>query len=94
MRVNNIYLTNAIIREEFLDYTDRHDKFVVHGHTIAWEPQITPNRIGIDTGAFVSGVLTCLVLEGTSRDFLRTSGPTAGRTDTFSLIGYLRGFFD
>ncbi len=82
------------IREEFLDSADRHDKFVVHGHTITWEPHIAPNRIGIDTGAFVSGVLTCLVLEGTTRDFLHTSGPAAGRTDTFSLIGYIRGFFD
>jgi serine/threonine protein phosphatase 1 len=33
---------------------------------------VKANRIGIDTGAFASGCLTCLVLEGTNRHFLQT----------------------
>jgi Calcineurin-like phosphoesterase. len=60
------------IREKFLNSTADHGKVVVHGHTIHPEPQIRPNRIGIDTGAFASGRLTCLVLEGTERRFLAT----------------------
>jgi serine/threonine protein phosphatase 1 len=33
---------------------------------------VRPNRIGIDTGAFATGRLTCLVLEGDNRRFLHT----------------------
>lgn len=52
------------IREPFLSDPRRHEKFVVHGHTMTEEPEIKTNRIGIDTGAYVTGVLTALVLEG------------------------------
>ncbi len=60
------------IRERFLDWTGRHDKVVVHGHTISRSPELRPNRIGIDTGAFATGVLTALVLAGEAQDFIRT----------------------
>ena len=60
------------IRESFLDSRADHGKVVVHGHTITWEPEVRVNRIGIDTGAFASGVLTCLVLDGETREFLHT----------------------
>lgn len=60
------------IREEFLDDAGDHGKIVVHGHTIARSPEVRPNRIGIDTGAYATGVLTCLVLEGAERAFLQT----------------------
>jgi serine/threonine protein phosphatase 1 len=60
------------IRDEFLDSTADHGAIVVHGHTIAPEPVVRPNRIGIDTGAYASGTLTCLVLDGDNRRFLRT----------------------
>ncbi len=62
------------IREEFLDDAGDHGKIIVHGHTIARAPEVRPNRIGIDTGAYASGVLTCLVLEGAGRAFLQTAG--------------------
>ena len=62
------------IREEFLDDAGDHGKIVVHGHTIARSPEVRPNRIGIDTGAYATGVLTCLVLEGAERAFLQTAG--------------------
>ncbi len=58
------------IREEFLNASDDHGRVVVHGHTVVGEPEVRPNRIGIDTGAYASGRLTCLVLEGESRRFL------------------------
>jgi calcineurin-like phosphoesterase family protein len=63
------------IREEFLGCEDDFGKIIVHGHTITWEPEVKSNRIGIDTGAFASGVLTALVLEGREQDFLTVSGP-------------------
>lgn len=60
------------IREDFLRSTADHGKMVVHGHTISAEPEVRANRIGIDTGAFATHRLTCLVLEGTERRFLVT----------------------
>ena len=60
------------IRKAFLDSNADHGAVVVHGHSISEQPVIRPNRIGIDTGAYRSGVLTCLLLEGPLRDFLRT----------------------
>ena len=59
------------IRQRFLDSGADHGVVVVHGHSIAPEPEVRHNRIGIDTGAYRSGVLTCLVLEGAERGFLQ-----------------------
>ena len=52
------------IREPFLFDDSDHGFIVVHGHTIRPEVEIRPNRIGIDTGAYRTGVLTALVIEG------------------------------
>lgn len=60
------------IRGEFLEHTGGFSKVVVHGHTPARTPDARTNRIGIDTGAFFTGRLTALVLEGTKRTFLHT----------------------
>jgi serine/threonine protein phosphatase 1 len=60
------------IRDRFLESTLDHGVVVVHGHTVTPEPVIRANRIGIDTGAWRTGVLTCLVLEGDQRAFLST----------------------
>jgi serine/threonine protein phosphatase 1 len=62
------------IREPFNSSTRDHGAVVVHGHTIADEVQMLPNRIGLDTGAFRSGVLSCLVLEGEQRRLIQTGG--------------------
>ncbi|MEM6909440.1 MAG: metallophosphoesterase family protein [Pseudomonadota bacterium] len=61
------------IRERFLNHTGPLEKVVVHGHTIFDEVMDCGNRIGIDTGAFRSGVLTALVLEEDTRRILQTS---------------------
>lgn len=61
------------IREPFLSWQEPHEKLVVHGHTINEQPQDKGNRIGIDTGAYNTGRLTCLVLEGTSRRYIVAS---------------------
>jgi serine/threonine protein phosphatase 1 len=60
------------IREEFLASHDFHGKIVVHGHSYRTEPEVCANRIGIDTGAYATGRLTCLVLEGQGIRFLTT----------------------
>jgi serine/threonine protein phosphatase 1 len=52
-----------LIREPFLSSPHDFGKVVVHGHTVAAEPTVRSNRIGIDTGACWTGCLTCLVLE-------------------------------
>jgi serine/threonine protein phosphatase 1 len=58
------------IREDFLDSRMDFGKVVVHGHTPVDQPDNLPNRINIDTGAFFTGRLTCVALEGASRRFL------------------------
>ena len=60
------------IRSEFLDFRGDHGAVVVHGHTITDEVEERANRIGIDTGAFASGRLTALGLEGGERWYLST----------------------
>jgi serine/threonine protein phosphatase 1 len=60
------------IREEFLTSTLDFGKVVIHGHTPMEWPDVQPNRINIDTGAFATGRLTCLVLEGDRHRFLFT----------------------
>ena len=54
------------IREEFLSSSDDFGKIVVHGHTPTREVEVAPNRINVDTGAFATGRLSCLVIEGES----------------------------
>jgi serine/threonine protein phosphatase 1 len=54
------------IRSEFLDCEEDFGKFIVHGHTPVREPDIRPNRINIDTGAYATGKLTLLTIEGSS----------------------------
>jgi len=68
------------IREPFLlDETD-HGAIVVHGHTITSEVDERPNRIGIDTGAYRTGVLTALAIEGPERWLIATAAENAADT--------------
>lgn len=60
------------IRDEFLNSKRDHGHIVVHGHSISGEVEFRDNRIGIDTGAFNTGRLTCLVLDGAGRAILDT----------------------
>lgn len=66
------------IREPFLSTPASHGAVIVHGHTIDEEPQIRPNRIGLDTGAYTSGRLTAMGLEGEARWLLRAQAPAEG----------------
>ncbi|WP_022676013.1 metallophosphoesterase family protein [Novosphingobium sp. B-7] len=55
------------IRGEFIADRTPRDFAVVHGHTIVDEPELSPLRVGIDTGAYASGRLTAVGLEGAER---------------------------
>jgi serine/threonine protein phosphatase 1 len=60
------------IREEFLSSRADFGKIVVHGHTPTESPEVLPNRINVDTGAFMTGRLTCAVLDKGRPRFLST----------------------
>ena len=63
------------IRHEFLGSDADHGCVVVHGHSISENGIVTrPNRIGIDTGAYRTGILTALALEGDRSWSLATDG--------------------
>ena len=52
------------IRDEFLDCDEPHPAVIIHGHTPARAVQWRSNRVGIDTLAYASGVLTAFAAEG------------------------------
>lgn len=63
------------IREPFLlDDTD-HGFVVVHGHTISSEVEERSNRVGIDTGAYRTGVLSAFAVESANHWLLDTRPP-------------------
>lgn len=68
------------IRKEFLECRDAFGAVVVHGHSVVPEVTVRPNRIGIDTGAYATGKLTCLVLEANRRWLLQTGQPHPAAT--------------
>lgn len=68
------------IRHDFLSSRRRHPAMIVHGHHIVDVPEILPNRIGLDTGAYCTGILSCLVLEGAGRSLLQVTPNGIRRT--------------
>jgi serine/threonine protein phosphatase 1 len=60
------------IREEFLSSNEDFGQIVVHGHTPTLNVEVRPNRINIDTGAYASGRLTCLVVDDSSLSIIDT----------------------
>jgi serine/threonine protein phosphatase 1 len=71
------------IRDRFLYHQGPLEKVVVHGHTIFEQVMDCGNRIGIDTGAFRTGVLTALVLEGDQRRILQACAGNGGAVEVF-----------
>lgn len=59
------------IRDEFIRSRKCFEKIIVHGHTVSETPVFRSNRIGIDTGAYASNCLTCLVLEHDQQSILQ-----------------------
>jgi serine/threonine protein phosphatase 1 len=60
------------IREDFMDDTRDHGAVIVHGHTIVPRVEMLANRINLDTGAYRTGVLSALYLEGTTQALIQT----------------------
>lgn len=60
------------IKEPFTRSTANHGKIIVHGHSSRKRVERRANRINVDTGAWETKRLTCLVLEGTSQRFIST----------------------
>jgi serine/threonine protein phosphatase 1 len=60
------------IRKEFLDSAEPRDFMVVHGHSVSPDVDERSNRICIDTGAYRTGVLTAIWIEGDQRGYLQT----------------------
>lgn len=54
------------IRDEFLESKEDFGKYIVHGHTPVRFAEILPNRANIDTGAYATGNLTLLSIQGDS----------------------------
>lgn len=61
------------IRGDFLNSREDHSAVIVHGHTIFDTVDEQFNRIGIDTGAFATGNLSAIAIEGDERWFLSTA---------------------
>jgi serine/threonine protein phosphatase 1 len=68
------------IRGGFLDHNKPLERIIVHGHTIAENVELRPHRIGIDTGAWASGVLTAMAFEGDRRWLIQTTSPPRSST--------------
>ncbi len=62
------------IRGEFIENQEARNFAVVHGHTIVDDPHVSALRIGLDTGAFASGQLAAVGLEGTARWIITVQG--------------------
>lgn len=58
------------IRGDFTMSRERHPKRIVHGHSAQPAPVILPNRICVDTGAYATGRLTCVVLDGVTAEMI------------------------
>jgi serine/threonine protein phosphatase 1 len=63
------------IRSPFLESQECHPQVVVHGHSISREVELLPYRIGVDTGAYRSGSLSAVVLEGAERRVIHVAKP-------------------
>ena len=59
------------IRGEFHRWPELYEKVVVHGHTPAAVPEIVGNRVNLDTGAWQSGILTALAVDGQDKRIMQ-----------------------
>ena len=62
------------IRKEFLTSDAQHEFLVVHGHSVTVDIEQRENRIGIDTGAYRSGLLTAVCIEDDQTEFVQYQG--------------------
>lgn len=69
------------IRDRFLSSRRDFGKVVVHGHTVRRAVESLPNRINVDTGVYVNGVLSCVILEDGDRHLLQITAAASNATD-------------
>ncbi|MEQ1942012.1 hypothetical protein ABMA32_06270 [Mesorhizobium sp. VNQ89] len=62
------------IRGEFHRHQGLYPKVIVHGHTPVEQAEILPNRVNVDTGAYATGRLTALVIDGAKKRLLTIEG--------------------
>jgi serine/threonine protein phosphatase 1 len=67
------------IRDDFLLSNAHFGKFIVHGHTPVAEPDLHPNRLNIDTGAYATGRLTCIRIQNGQLSAISVTPSTAVR---------------
>lgn len=60
------------IRKKFLKNTELREKIVVHGHSHVTKPEVKRNRIGIDTGAYATEVLSALLIWNDTAEFIES----------------------
>ena len=63
------------IRKPFLEYSGDHGVVVVHGHTVTDKIDQKSNRIGLDTGAYKTGILSAICIDEDDVSFLSTDKP-------------------
>jgi len=74
------------IRDAFIGHPGPHEKVIVHGHTwIDDQPRILQQRIGVDTGAYETGVLTALRIEDGDIRFLQARGASSAPSEERAL---------
>jgi serine/threonine protein phosphatase 1 len=61
------------IRDAFTSFSGNYGRKVVHGHSIVPRIELLSNRIAVDTGAYATGILSCVVLEGSEIRVLNTA---------------------
>jgi serine/threonine protein phosphatase 1 len=66
------------IRDEFLRSKVPSERVVVHGHTPVASPYFDHRRIGLDTGAYLTGVLSAARLFGTEQSIIRATTVASG----------------
>jgi serine/threonine protein phosphatase 1 len=60
------------IRQEFLQAPGPFGRVIVHGHTPTEEAELTRHRLGVDTGAYATGVLTAVRLYGEDQRLMQS----------------------
>jgi serine/threonine protein phosphatase 1 len=60
-------------RSEFLAEKRPFEKIIVHGHTPVEEAYLGPTRIAVDTGAYATGALSAVRLDGIHRSVISTA---------------------
>lgn len=72
------------IRDDFTQHVGYLEHVVVHGHTVVGDrPEVTENRISLDTGAFKSGRLTAMIIDWEKETvrFIQTDGDASSVID-------------